>query len=189
MVLDIWQLGYPKTIPASLGPFWQDEFVSDLIENIISGSQTCLNFNTKMITLLGLNPLASDSVTKSQSKAHKTFCKRISRIPSILCLLSRECVLCGVDFNTEPEMKVHLETVCLSTCFSMSEENGMNFYSFSVCSTLKMPYAQVLEHTITFWSRNYGSRCSYCEMMSTRCKCTSQRRNLMDIVHKKITDC
>ena len=77
MVLDIWQLGYPKTIPASLGPFFQDELISDLIENIISGSQTCLSFNSKMITLFGLNPLTSESVTKAQSKAHSKVCKRI----------------------------------------------------------------------------------------------------------------
>ena len=46
-----------------------------------------------------------------------------------------------------------------------------------------------MEHSITFCSRNYRTPCSYCEMLATRCKCTSQRRNLMAIVHKMITDC
>ena len=89
MVLDIWQQGYPKNIPVSLGNLFQDELISDLIENIISGNQTCLSLNSKMITLFGLNPLTSENVTKTQSKAHSKVCKRISR----------ECVLCGVDFT------------------------------------------------------------------------------------------
>ena len=104
MVLDIWQLGYPKNIPASLGTFFQVDLISDLIENIISWNQTCLSLNSKMITLFGLNPLISENFTKTQSKAHSKLCKRISKIPSILCLLSRECVLCGVDFKSEAEM-------------------------------------------------------------------------------------
>ena len=139
MVLDLWQLGYPKNIPASLGTFFQDELISDLIENIISGNQTCLSLNSKMITLFGLNPLISENFTKTQSKAHSKLCKWISKIPSILCLLSRECVLCGVDFNSEAEMKTHLENVCLSTHFQTSVENGLNYYTCNVCSTLRMP--------------------------------------------------
>ena len=59
MVIDIWQQGYPKIIPASLGDFFQDEMISDLIENLISSNQTCLNLNSSMITRFGLNPLTS----------------------------------------------------------------------------------------------------------------------------------
>ena len=70
MVSDIWQQGYPSNIPASLGQFWQDELISDLIENITSGSQTCLSLDTKMITAYGLNPMCSENVPTTQSKAH-----------------------------------------------------------------------------------------------------------------------
>ena len=100
MVLDIWQKGCPSNIPASLGQFWQDELISDLIENIISGSQTCLCLNPKMIAAYGLNPLCSENVPIRQSKAHLKICKRNSKISSILCYLSRECMLCGIDFPT-----------------------------------------------------------------------------------------
>ena len=46
-----------------------------------------------------------------------------------------------------------------------------------------------MEHAITFCSQNYQTRCTYCEMLATRCKSTSQRRNLMAVVHKMITEC
>ena len=81
MVLDLWQRGYPKNIPASLGQFWQDELISELVENIIS------------------------------------------KIPSILCFLSRECMLCGSDFPTDLEIQTHLESGCLNDHFHTSEEN------------------------------------------------------------------
>ena len=114
MVIDIWQQGYPKIIPASLGDFFQDEMISDLIENLISSNQTCLSLNSKMITHFGLNPLTSENVTKDQSKAYGKVCKRIAKVPSILCLLSRECVLCGVDFNKDVDLQDHLQNVCLN---------------------------------------------------------------------------
>ena len=110
MVLDIWQKGYPSSIPASLGLFWQDELISDLIENITSGSQTCLSLNTKMIISYGLDPMRSENVPETQSKAHHRLCRRNSKISSILCFLSRECMLCGIDFQTENDIKIHLET-------------------------------------------------------------------------------
>jgi hypothetical protein len=132
--------------------------ISDLIENIISGSQTCLSLNPKMIAAYGLNPLCSENVPVTQSKAHLKICKRNSKISSILCFLSRECMLCGIDYPTEHDIKIHLETECLKNHFHASEESGVTYYSCNVCASNRMPYAQIIEHSITFCSRNYRTR-------------------------------
>ena len=65
----------------------------------------------------------------------------------------------------------------------------MVFYACNVCSSLRMTYAQILEHSVTFCARNYRQRCTYCSVMATRCKCTSHRNNLMEIIFKMITEC
>ena len=189
MVLSIWTQGYPSNIPTSLGNFWQDEMISDLIENITSGTNTCLSLNPKMITAYGLNPLCSENVQQAQSKAHLKLCKRNSKISSLLCLLSRECMLCGIDFPTDNEIRVHLETECLKTYFNASEENGITFYSCAICASVKMPYAQIVEHATTFCSRNFRTRCIYCYMLNVRCKCTAHRITLMAIVYKMLGEC
>ena len=98
-------------------------------------------------------------------------------------------MLCGSDFPTDLEIQTHLESGCLNDHFHTSEENGVNYYSCSVCSSSRMPYAQIIEHSVTFCSRNYRTLCTYCNMMATRCKCTSQRSNFMAIVHKMISEC
>ena len=122
-------------------------------------------------------------------KSHLSICKRNSKIPSILCFLSRECMLCGTNFSTDLDIQTHLENVCLKDHFRISEENGTVYYSCNVCSSLRMPYAQIMEHSVTFCSRNYRKRCTNCFMMATRCKCTSHWNNLMETVHKIIAEC
>ena len=97
-----------------------------------------------MIASYGLNPLSSENVSTTQSKAHLKICKRNSKIPSILCFLSRECMLCGIDFPTENDIKIHLETECLKTYFHVSEESGVTYYSCIVCASNRMPYAQII---------------------------------------------
>ena len=98
-------------------------------------------------------------------------------------------MLCGIDFPTENDIKVHLETECLKTYFHVSEENGVTYYSCIVCASIRMPYAQLIKHSTTFCSCNYRTRCIYCSMMMIRCKCTAQRNNLMAIVHKMLAGC
>jgi hypothetical protein len=189
MVMGIWTQGYPSSIPTSLGPYWQDEMISDLIENITSGTNTCLSLHPKMITDYGFNPLCSENVQLTQTKSHQKVCKRNAKISSLVCLLSRECMLCGIDFKTDNDIRVHLETECLKSYFNASEENGITLYSCSICASVKMPYIQIVEHAATFCSRNFKSRCIYCEMLNVRCKCTANRITLMLIVHKMLGEC
>ena len=189
MVMGIWMQGYPANIPASLGPYWQDEMITEMIENMLSGSNTCLSMSPKLIVKFGLDPLGSENVLQEQTKIHQKLCKRNSKISSLLCLLTRECMLCGIDFATNNDLKVHMETECLKAHFKGTEENGITLFSCSICASVRMPYAQTVEHAATFCSRNFRSRCVYCETLTVRCKCTTSRATLMHIVQKMLVEC
>ena len=160
----------------------------DIIENLNVGKTHCLNFDLQELDLFGLNPTHYEDVSEDTRKSHKRSCgSRKERIPSIQCLLSFHCIMCGSTSRDKDDFEEHLKSCLALMLHNEQNEQGELVYSCHLCGAEHMSFTETLCHLITFCCRNLKDKCPFCQQMGRKCSCTVQRLNLMDIAKDKIS--
>ena len=188
MVKEIWNGSRPAKIQKQMGNTFQVDFLLDIIDNLNVGKSHCLSFNLQELEQLGLNPTLYDNVNEDTRKSHKKSCgSRKDRIPSIQCLLSFHCIMCGSTSKDKNDFEEHLRT-CLPLVLNTEQnEQGEPLYTCHLCSAEQMNLTETLCHLVTFCCRNFKDKCPFCQQMGRKCGCTVQRLNLTDIAKDKIS--